>query len=150
MKIKLNWGGAIVIVMALFMIFILQYVYRTITMDEYDHHLVSEDYYKDELFYQKEIDKIKNANELPQNLKVENTMEGLTLIFPESMEPTSISGKVYLQRPSDERIDFEKELNLTENKLVIKDERLVRGKWNVKVDWKYNKEEYMLKESIFY
>ncbi|MCB0484872.1 MAG: FixH family protein [Flavobacteriaceae bacterium] len=150
MKIKLNWGGAIVIVMALFMIFILQYVYRTITMDEYDHHLVSEDYYKDELFYQKEIDKIKNANELPQNLKVENTTEGLTLIFPESMEPTSISGKVYLQRPSDERIDFEKELNLTENKLVIKDERLVRGKWNVKVDWKYNKEEYMLKESIFY
>ncbi|MCB0458727.1 MAG: FixH family protein, partial [Flavobacteriaceae bacterium] len=88
MKIKLNWGGAIVIVMALFMIFILQYVYRTITMDEYDHHLVSEDYYKDELFYQKEIDKIKNANELPQNLKVENTTEGLTLIFPESMEPT--------------------------------------------------------------
>lgn len=150
MKIKLNWGGAIVIAMALFMIFILQYVYRTITMDEYDHHLVSEDYYKDELFYQKEIDKIKNANELPQNLKVENTTEGLTLIFPESMEPTSISGKVYLQRPSDERIDFEKELNLTENKLVIKDERLVRGKWNVKVDWKYNKEEYMLKESIFY
>ncbi|MEZ4839966.1 MAG: FixH family protein [Flavobacteriaceae bacterium] len=150
MKIKLNWGGAIVIVMALFMIFILQYVYRTITMDEYDHHLVSEDYYKDELFYQKEIDKIKNANELPQNLKVENTMEGLTLIFPESMEPTNISGKVYFQRPSDERIDFKKELNLTENKLVIKDERLVRGKWNVKVDWKYNKEEYMLKESIFY
>ena len=150
MKIKLNWGGAIVIVMALFMIFILQYVYRTITMDEYDHHLVSEDYYKDELFYQKEIDKIKNANELPQNLKVENTAEGLTLIFPESMELANISGKVYLQRPSDERIDFEKELNLTENKLVIKDERLVRGKWNVKVDWKYNKEEYMLKESIFY
>jgi nitrogen fixation protein FixH len=150
MKIKLNWGGAIVIAMALFMIFILQYVYRTITMDEYDHHLVSEDYYKDELFYQKEIDKIKNANELPQNLKVENTTEGLTLIFPESMEPTNISGKVYFQRPSDERIDFKKELNLTENKLVIKDERLVRGKWNVKVDWKYNKEEYMLKESIFY
>lgn len=150
MKIKLNWGGAIVIAMALFMIFILQYVYKTITMDEYDHHLVSEDYYRDELFYQKEIDKIKKANELPQNLKVENTTEGLTLIFPESMEPTNISGKVYFQRPSDERIDFEKELNLTENKLVIKDERLVRGKWNVKVDWKYNNEEYMLKESIFY
>ena len=46
---KLNWGTGIVIAMISFMIFILTFVYRSVVMDEYQHELVSEDYYGDEL-----------------------------------------------------------------------------------------------------
>ena len=61
MKIKINWGTGIVIAIVLFIAFILSFVYKTIFMEEYEHHLVSEDYYKDELHYQEEIDKLNNA-----------------------------------------------------------------------------------------
>ena len=61
---KLNWGTGIVIAMISFMIFILTFVYRSVVMDEYQHELVSEDYYGDELHYQEEIDKLKNASNL--------------------------------------------------------------------------------------
>ncbi len=44
MKIKINWGTGIVIAMVLFIIFILSFVYKTIAVDKYEHHLVSEDY----------------------------------------------------------------------------------------------------------
>ena len=51
-KIKISWSAGIVIAMVSFMVFILSFVYKSIAMDEYQHELVSEDYYKDELHYQ--------------------------------------------------------------------------------------------------
>ena len=51
MKIKINWGTGIAIAIALFIVFILSFVYKTIFIEKYEHHLVSEDYYKDELHY---------------------------------------------------------------------------------------------------
>lgn len=147
---KINWGTAMVIAMVLFMVFILQFVYRTLAMDEYDHELVSDDYYKDELYYQQEIDKINKANTLPENVRIERAEEGFVVFFPKDMIPEQISGTVSFQRPSDKKLDFQKEIRLKNHQLLIQDKRLLNGKWNVKVDWKHKDEEYLLKESIFY
>ena len=150
MKIKINWGTAMVIVMVLFMAFILQFVYRSIAVDKYEHHLVSEDYYKDELYYQQEIDKMNNASKLTQNVKVDRAGKGMLISFPNEMNFTKITGIVYFQRPSDERLDFEKEISLSDHLMLIKDDKLINGKWKVKIDWKYGDNEYLFKEAIFY
>lgn len=150
MKIKLNWGTSIVIAMVLFIIFILQFVYRTLAVDKYNHELVSDDYYKDELYYQQELDKLNNAAQLPQNISIEHVKDGLLVTFPSSMDIAKISGKVYFQRPSKQKLDFNKDIQLTDSTMLIKDERLVSGKWNVKIDWKYGEKEYLLKESMYY
>jgi len=150
MKIKINWGTAMVIVMVLFMAFILQFVYRSIAVDKYEHHLVSEDYYKDELYYQQEIDKMNNASKLTQNVKVDRAGKGMLISFPNEMNFTKITGIVYFQRPSDERLDFEKEISLSDHLMLIKDDKLINGKWKVKIDWKYGDSEYLFKEAIFY
>ena len=147
---KINWGTAMVIVMLLFMVFILQFVYRSIAVKKYDYELVSEDYYKDELYYQQEIDKISRANALPENVRIERTAKGFEVFFPMDMDYKSITGTIFLQRPSDKKLDFKQEIKLYSNSLVVQDRRLLRGKWNIKVDWKYEKEEYLLKESMFY
>jgi hypothetical protein len=34
--------------------------------------------------------------------------------------------------------------------MLIEDSILVSGKWEIRVDWQYNEEEYLLKESWFY
>jgi len=150
MKIKINWGTAMVIVMVLFMVFILQFVYRSMAMDKYEHHLVSEDYYKDELYYQQEIDKVYNASKLVENVKLERAVEGMQIKFPDNMDFTRISGVIYFQRPSDERLDFQRDISLLDLIILVKDDKLIKGKWKVKIDWKYGEDEYLLKESIFY
>ncbi|MCF6346932.1 MAG: FixH family protein [Flavobacteriaceae bacterium] len=150
MKIKINWGTGIVIAMVLFMTFILQFLYRSFDAKN-SHDLVSEDYYKDELYYQQEIDKMNNASKLEQNLILKHVKEGFLITFPKDMDATKITGTAYFQRPSSKSLDFQQEVvSLTNSKLLINHTNLVSGKWKVKIDWKYNDEEFMLKETVFY
>lgn len=147
---KVNWGTAVVIAMITFIVFILTFVYRSAVMDEYQHELVSEDYYKDELHYQEEIDKVNNASKLDVDLTLIRTSDGLTLRFPEGMQPSSISGSIYLQRPSNKSLDLRIPFELTELDLLIPDKDLASGKYLVVVDWKHENSEYMFKDEIFY
>ena len=149
-KIRLNWGTSIVIAIMLFMTFILSFVYKTFFNDKYEHHLVSEDYYKEELYYQEEIDKINNANRLTQNITLSNSEEGIIINFPENLNYKNISGTISFLRRSNHQLDFEKKIELTSHSTIIEDEFLVSGKWEIKIDWKYEEEEYLLKESWFY
>ena len=150
MKIKINWGTGIVIAIVLFMIFILSFVYKTIAIDKYEHHLVSEDYYKDELYYQKEIDKLNNAAKLSENIALSNSEKGITISFPQDKDFNKIKGTIYFMRRSNIKLDFKKEIKLSNHFIIIPDSLLVSGKWIIKIDWQYNDEEYLLKESWFY
>lgn len=150
MKIRIHWGTAMVIAMILFMIFILQFVYKSFAVDKYQHHLVSEDYYKDELYYQQEIDKLKNAHNLTENVKAERVKEGIRITFPAALNLGKVEGEVILQRNSDQRLDFKENLNLKGNTMVINGKKLVSGKYLLKIDWKLDDKEYLFKENIFY
>ncbi len=150
MKIRLNWGTSIVIAIVLFMAFILSFVYKTIFIDKYEHHLVSEDYYKEELHYQDEIDKINNANLLIKNVSISNSKKGILIKFPENLNYENISGTISFLRRSNHQLDFEIKIELTSHSIIIEDKLLVAGKWEIKIDWKNNDEEYLLKESWFY
>jgi len=149
MKIKFNWGTGIVIAMVLFMIFILSFVYKSLT-PEYSHDLVSDDYYKDELHYQKEIDKLNNALKLETKISLSNSDEGITIQFPDSINYQNIEGTISLQRYNNSNLDISKEIKLTSKKILIPASQLVTGKWIVKIDWKYKDEEYLFKDSWFY
>jgi len=150
MKIKFNWGTGIVVAMVAFMVFILSFVYKTIAVDKYQHQLVSEDYYKDELHYQQEIDKLNNAVKLTKNIALSNTENGVTIQFPSDMDFTKISGTILFQRLSNEKLDFSQDIKLEGNSQIIPKEKLVAGKWIVRVEWNYNDQEYLFKESWFY
>lgn len=150
MKIRLSWGTGIVIAMVSFMIFILSFVYKSIAMKEYQHELVSEDYYHDELHYQEEIDKMDNAKILKNDIELKNSKEGISIIFPDELNEKDISGTIYFQRLSNEKLDFSEEIVLSDHKQLISSDKLVSGKWIVKVDWKSGDDEYLFKDSWFY
>ena len=65
---KFNWGAGIVVAFAVFMIFILSFVFKVQSNDKYDNELVVEDYYKRETKVQGDIEKQQNANDLKENL----------------------------------------------------------------------------------
>lgn len=147
---KLNWGTGIVIAFIGFISFIMYFVINMNTDKKLDHDLVTEDYYKQELKYQNDIDKEKNAKTLSANLKWRKTEEGMLISFPKNLEPSNISGKVFLYRPSNKQLDFETTISLSNHNLLIPDKRLLDGRWNIKIDWNYKGNNYLYKEEILY
>lgn len=150
MKFKISWPAGIVIAIVSFMIFILSFVYKVTFMPEYDHHLVSEDYYKDELNYQQEIDKQNKGIELKENITIKKVATGLLISFPAEFDASKISGTVSFQRLSNDKIDFSFPIELTTSNLIIKDENLVDGRWDIKIEWSVNNIAYLYKEKIMY
>lgn len=150
MKFRISWPAGIIIAITSFVIFILSFVYKVTFLPEYDHHLVSEDYYKDELNYQQEIDKENKGIELKENITLEKTSKGLSINFPSEFDPTQITGTISFQRLSNGKIDFEYPIQLETSNFVIKDENLVEGRWDVKIEWFVNNTAYLYKEKINY
>ncbi|WP_372792102.1 FixH family protein [Lutibacter sp.] len=151
MKFKISWPTGIIISIVAFVIFILSFVYKVTFLPQYDHHLVSDDYYKDELNYQQEIDKLNKAAELKQNITLKKIDLGLLISFPSEFEASKIKGIIAFQRLSNDKIDFELPIDLETNDLLIPDEKLVDGRWNVKIEWTVNNNNtYLFKEKIMY
>ncbi len=147
---KFNWGTSIVITFVAFISFILYFVVRMSTDYRANHDLVTEEYYKAELGYQKEIDAENNAKEHEVQLKIRKTPDGLEVEFPQQLEPQKIKGSIFLYRPSNKLLDFELPIRLSNTSLHIPDKRLLDGRWDIKIAWEYEGEKYLHKENFTY
>jgi len=150
MKFKISWPTGIVLALSAFIIFILSFVFKATFLPEYNHHLVSEDYYKDEMNYQQEIDKLNKAAALQEDVTLNKVAEGLLIKFPAEFDPEKIAGTIWFQRPSNDKIDFQLPIKLTAADYLILDNNLVQGIWNVKIEWTYNSNTYLYKEKLMY
>jgi len=147
---KFNWGTGVILVFIGFISFIMYFVISMNTNSKYDHDLVTEDYYAQELEYQNEINKENNAKNLKENIRWKKTNEGILITFPETLEAKDITGNVFLYRPSNKQLDFETLISLSDHNLLIPDKRLLDGRWNIKIDWKYKEATYLYKKEIVY
>lgn len=147
---KINWGTGIVIAFIGFIGFILFFVIRMSLDDKANHDLVTEEYYKEELAYQKEIDAETNANELSIKLEINKTAEGLVIQFPTDIDYKKIKGIVSLYRPSNKHLDFDLPISLSNLHLLIPDKRLLDGRWDIKIAWVYHGKPFLVKESFNY
>lgn len=150
MKLKISWPTGIVLALSAFIIFILSFVYKAVFVPGYDHHLVSDDYYKDEMNYQQEIDKLNKAAALNENITLNKVAEGLLIKFPAEFDPEKIAGTISFQRPSNNKIDFQLPIKLATSDFLILDDNLVQGIWNVKIEWTINSNTYLFKEKLMY
>lgn len=150
MKLKISWPTGIIIAIASFVVFILSFMYKVTFLPQYDHHLVSEDYYMDELNYQQEIDKQNKGIDLKENVTLKKVEDGLLISFPSEFDYSKITGTINFLRLSNDKIDFSLPIKLSANDLLIKDENLVQGRWDVNIEWTVNEITYLLKEKITY
>ncbi|GAB2764521.1 FixH family protein [Salinimicrobium soli] len=147
---KMNWGTGLVLAIVGFIAFIMYFVITMSTDKAYSHDLVVEEYYKTELDFQQQLDKETNASKLPENIHMEKTAEGMLISFPEDMDFSEIKGKVFLYRPSNKQLDNEFPLSLSSHQLLVPDNRLVGGRWNISIDWSYEGQNFFFKEEINY
>ncbi|WP_289038671.1 FixH family protein [uncultured Zobellia sp.] len=145
---KINWGTGIVIAIIAFISFIMFFVIKMTTSHDANHDLVTEEYYKAELGYQKEIDAEQNAIDSHEQIQLKKTADGLLVIFPKTYSNTTVSGIVSLYRPSNKHLDFDLPISLSNSHLLIPDKRLLDGRWDIKVTWKHLGKDFQYKESI--
>ena len=146
---KINWGTGIVIAFALFMTFILYFVFEVQSNSKYDNDLVVEEYYKHDSHFQEEMARIQNAHDLQQKPSIVYSEEGVKVAFPANFESDKIKGNVLLYRPSNKKFDFNTQIILTNSALLIPKDKLVKGRWDVNMEWQYNGIKYLTKEVIY-
>jgi nitrogen fixation protein FixH len=141
----MNWGYKIVIASALFMGYIIFLVTKCFQQDV---SLVDKHYYKEEIEYQAQIQKIKNAN-LSNDLSVKYNPTSNQIALQFTAGTNQIDGKVRLFRPSNDKMDKLIPLKLDKKRMqLISDAGLAKGLWKVKVTWSDGQADYYEEEVI--
>jgi len=145
---KINWGAGIVIAFVLFMSFIMYFVFKVQSNSKYDNELVVEEYYKHDSHFGEEMKKIQNAEDLKQKPSIVISAQGVTIVFPAIYNPKKIKGKVSFYRPSAKKLDFDIPLSSYSSTLLIPENKLAGGRWDIKLEWDYDGKSYIHKEQV--
>lgn len=126
----MNWGNGIVLVFVVFVAIMATMV--TICMKQDDLHLVTENYYEEEIKYQEHIDKVSNSQESSRaamSFDAEAKMLDLNL-------PVGAKGELHFFRPSDAGMDKKIDVNIKDTEVNTVDlNSLSPGYWRVKLSW---------------
>ena len=146
MKNIINWGFGLTVIIILFVLS----VAATIIFASFQKvELVDRNYYANSLMYQKQIDKMNNYNQLKDNIHIVQNIDKLLIIFPKEIISPDISGNIVFFKPNDSRMDFETKIKTdTGNCYSIDLNKLVKGKWLIKIDWKANNKEFYCENEI--
>lgn len=146
---KINWGTGIVIAFAIFISFIMYFVFSVQSDSKYDNELVVEEYYKHDAKFGDEMVRVQNAEDLAQKPVIKNDSDGVTIVFPAVFVPKDIKGTVSFYRSSNKKFDFNVPISLSSSSLNIPKKRLLGGRWEINMEWQYEGKQYLTKETIY-
>lgn len=148
--IKISWGTGIVIAFIAFISFILYFVINMTINSRSNHDLVTPDYYQKELHFQEDLAAQQRAKALENKVVILATQEGLLIEFPIDMTTTAatVRGKLSLSKPNNKNLDQEFPLKLQGNQMLIPASQLVGGRWNLEIDWEFEKQSYRIEQGI--
>lgn len=138
----MNWGWKIVLLYSAFVIMTLSMV---IFFMRQKVDLVADDYYKQEIQYQSQIDKITNARSLkePVGYNYSHQPRTVKLSFPNAHVQQGLVGKIHFYRPANAKEDKEFDINTNESgEQIISISSLSRGLWKIKISWNSGGKEF--------
>ena len=141
----MNWGKWIVVAFVIFAGFI--GILVTICVRQ-DVSLVSKEYYKEELEFEKQIVRQKNVSQLQNRPEILVKQGTLQIVFDRFEEIEK--GKLTLFRPSDSSKD--KTFDLVQTSAHIQTysiDTLIQGMYRAKMQWTMNGKEFYLEEVIY-
>ncbi len=145
-KFKFNWGTGIAIFYISFVIAMLSFVFWT-TGNNRD--LVTEDYYAEELVYQKTIDNKARTEDLVGDVAIRSEKGKIDITLPEGMIEKSIKGELFLYRQDDKRKDTKFPFEGDRTDYTFQSERIVIGRWTVKLSWVSEGKDYYYEDKIW-
>ena len=131
----MNWGWKIVLVYSAFVVMTLGMVFYFMG---HKVDLVADDYYKQEIEYQDQIDKMANAKSLkePIAFKFSAAQRTVSVGFPIAHLQQGLKGNIHFYRPSDSDLDKQFAIKTNEGgEQVISIGSLQKGLWKIKISW---------------
>ncbi len=140
----MNWGYRIALTYIGFMALILTMV---VMSHQYEVNLIAKDYYKQEIAYQQEIEKMVNVSHLDHQLDLDYNAQNQTL---DLQIPTDQSeGEVVFFRPATRHQDLKMPLALDEKGFqALPVGNLARGLWRLKINWKSGDKAYYVEKQL--
>lgn len=141
---KFTWGHGIVLALALFISFIL-YLIFIFPIGKQNSELVTENYYEDELQYQKVIDAKNAAASLPQKPYFAQLPYGIRIAFPKEINNQNSKIKFLLYRTNDKTQDKSGNIILDENNsFLISKDLMIPGSYTLKIMWATENKDYQV------
>ncbi len=111
--------------------------------------LVAEDYYKQELNYQKQIDKMNESKTLSEQPAVVVKTDSITLQFPSACSSKKLTGEVKFYRPSNDKDDWSTNVNADQNgKQQFPCSGLKKGLYTMQLNWSSEGKNYYNEFSV--
>lgn len=148
MIMKFNWGYKILLVYLTFASGILYMVYLT---SQQNRDLVSDNYYEEELVYQKVIDQSAKTTKLSAAVKIEADQLSSTLQIqlPSEFSGTNTLGKWSLYFAADRKMDLEGTINTNNGNQIIQIPEGRSGNYTCKLEWEADGQSYYFEKIIF-
>jgi hypothetical protein len=139
----MDWGKGIVITLIVFVGLMVSLVIVCVKQD--DIHLVTQNYYEEEIQYQSQIEKMVNANSLDYKVLLYDTQ----LKKVDLHLPVGSKGTIHLFRPSDARLDQKIDFDVSATNANAFDLKSLKpGYWKLKLTWSENGVDYFHEEKI--
>lgn len=140
----MNWGKGIIISFVLFAVFIATLV--TVCVRQ-DIPLVSKEYYKEEIAYQDQLDRLENTKALTERPDISIVNNNIVVTYARFSEMEH--GKLKLFRPSDSSLDRQFNLDATTQSAVeINVTDLHKGLYKARLLWEQDGKEFFLEKII--
>ncbi|HLV42409.1 MAG TPA: FixH family protein [Brumimicrobium sp.] len=138
----MNWGKGITIALATFMAYIIYMAYVLISQST---DLVSPDYYKDEVLYEREINAQQNALNNKSHLGFDISTEGLLIQLETPDEVDVLDITLYRSNAKEDDISFE-----TRGKSAfIESSKLKKGRYLLTAEWKAQNRSFQMRDTVW-
>lgn len=140
---KFNWGHGIAL---FFTFFVAVTIFQVIKSKDYDHALVKEDYYIDDIELDKLMEKRNNAIELTGLAIKQIPDQGAFRFIIPHQNP--VSGVILFSSPIDKKQDVVFPIQLAGDSMTVVTQALRSGRWNIHMEWNDGDKGYVYEERV--
>lgn len=145
----MNWGKALAIGMAVFMVFI---VVMGVMMFRSTDSLEEDNYYEKGLQHDEMYERLQNNQKLPREAEATFSADGKELQIEFPQVPLPIRAEILLIKPNDKRQDQKALIEIDEGGSLLRIigvEQLSSGIWQVQMNWQSAEKKYHFETQIF-
>lgn len=143
---SISWGNRILLTLIVFVSLMGTLAYKAIHTT---YELVSPEYYKDELAYQKTIDANNNSNQLSEKLQFQLSKEALQLVVPTEQKEKAFTATAYFYCADHTAFDKTFTVNYQPGQpFSIPTSELKGSAYTVKLNWTVNNTAFYNEQQI--
>lgn len=144
---KLNWGKSLVLAMVLFISFIMYMVVTMLSDKGYNHEMVVEEYYKEELTLNEKIESRNNGKNIENFVSFKANTKGVLISLTDELQNLkNVEFKGY--RASNKSKDFSTKLQFNTNNEALVKRDLLPGFWEFNLHFVKDGKTFLVTKNI--